>query len=146
DFQGSARREVPALLLQNMRFATPQERQASLQTYYRLLTEYERTNRRSNIASAVAYAVNVSLEIQRGTPLSPAECDYTVQFFNNALANNPQFYAMTPQQKQILYESSIITGGMAAVLYVEGQQRRDASLQFQGRELAQSVLRQWAGL
>jgi hypothetical protein len=142
DFQGIARRELPPLLLQQMKGVSPQQKAALRQMYYQLLTDYEQTNRPGNVACAMAYAIRVSLEINRGRELSPAEADYLIQFLNNALANASQFNAMTPQQKQIIYESSILTAGTAAVLYVEGQQQRNAMFQLQARQIAQSVLRQ----
>jgi len=143
DFQGAAWRELPPRLLESV---PPAQRNAMQNLYYQLLADYEKTNRQSNIASAIAYAVRVSLEIDRGRKLSIPEADNMILFLNNALASAPQFNAMTPQEKQMVYESSILTGGMAAVMYVEGRQRRDVALQVQARQLAQSVLSQWGGM
>jgi hypothetical protein len=146
DFQGSMRREVPPRLIEGMTGVQPQERIVLRNLYYQLLADYEKTNRRSNVAAAIAYTIRVSLEIDRGRKLSMPESDNMILSLNNTLASVPQFNAMTPQQKQMLYESCVLTGGMAAVMYVEGQQRRDVSLQVQARQLAQSVLSQWAGM
>ena len=143
DFQGARWRELPPRLLESIH---PAHRNAMQNLYYQLLADYEKTNRPNNIASAMAYAVRVSLEIDRGRKLSIPEADNMILFLNNALASAPQFNAMTPQQKQIVYESSILTGGMAAVMYAEGQQRMNVTLQVQARQLAQSVLSQWGGM
>jgi hypothetical protein len=146
DFQGARWRELPERLLAQMPGTTPQQQQQLRRLYYQVLADYEKINRRSNIAVAVGYAVTVSLQVDRGRVLTFDERRYLVDYLNNALANIPQFNAMTPQQKQILYESCVLTAGMATLLYSEGQQQRNPALQAQGRELAQSVLRQWGGL
>jgi hypothetical protein len=146
DFEGAAWRETPSRLTQAMQGIPPQQKEALTQLYYQLLSDYEKTNRQRNVAAAIAYAVRVSLEINHGRKLSMAESDSMTLSLNNALASDPQFNAMTPQQKQIFYESSILTGGTAAVLFVEGQMQRNVMFQAQAREIAQSVLRQWAGM
>jgi hypothetical protein len=146
DFEGAAGREIPLRLAQTTQGVSPQQQEALGQLYYQLLSDYEKTNRQRNVAAAIAYAVRVSLEIDHGRKLSMAESDSMILSLNNALASDPQFNAMTPQQKQIFYESSILTGGTAAVLFVEGQMQRNVTFQAQAREIAQSVLRQWAGM
>jgi len=143
DFRGAAGRELP----ERLSSAIAPEQQGAVQTLCnQLLAEYEKTNRRNNIASALVYSLRISLEIDRGKKLSIAETGAAIRFFNNSLAASAEFRAMTPDQKQILYESTILTGGMAAVLYLQGRQQNNPAMQLQGREIAQSILRQWAGI
>ncbi len=65
---------------------------------------------------------------------------------NDTLAMTPQFNTMTPQQEQVLYESFIITAASASVLYTQGRQQHAMAMQVQAKELAQAMLKQWAGM
>jgi len=123
-----------------------QQKQYMHMLYTQFLTEFDGQYRRSNIAVAVAYAISVSLRVDRGRQLSVPEWNQLVFRLNDALAMTPQFNALTPQQKQILYESVIITAASASVLDMQGRQQNEMALQVQARELAQAVLKQWAGI
>jgi hypothetical protein len=145
DFRGAAVRELPERLVAAMPGATPEQKSTVQTLCNQLLAEYEKTNRRNNIAAALTYSVRISLEIESGRRLSPAEAAAAFRSFNNGLAATAEFRTMTPDQKQILYESSILTGGIAAVLYLQGRQQNNPAMQAQGRQIAQSFLKQWAG-
>jgi hypothetical protein len=142
DFQGAQWREFPARMLVEMKGVTPLQKTAIQQMYDQIFSDYEHANRPGNVACAMAYAIRISLEIDRGQKLSQAQSDSMIRFLNDALANTPQFNAMTPQQKQILYEASILSGGIAAILYVNGQQQSNPAFQLQARDIAKSVLRE----
>ena len=62
------------------------------------------------------------------------------------LAANPQFLVMPPNQKQLLYESLIITGGSIGWLQTEGLQQNNLAMQLQARQLGQGVLKQWLNM
>jgi len=62
------------------------------------------------------------------------------------LAANPQFLVMPPNQKQVLYESLIITGGSIGWLQTEGPQQNNLVVQLQASELGQGVLKQWLNM
>jgi len=78
--------------------------------------------------------------------LSQAEIDQLGWNFNSVLAANPQFIVMPPNEKQVLYESLIITGGTIVVLRTEGMQQNNPVMQVQARELGQAVLKQWLNM
>lgn len=146
DFPLTPWRTVPVQMVQEMPANVPvQQRQAMLRLYEQFLTEYEKTNRRGNLAAATAYTIRVSLEIERGRKLTMAESEALIQYLNNSMLADPNFYGLSAQQKQVFYETTILNGGVAAALYVEGRLQNNAGYQQQAHEIAQSVLRQ-AGL
>ena len=146
DFRSLPGRLMPDRLANGIAGVTFLQRLAIRGSYYRFLTDFEAENRRNNIAAAMAFAARLSLRAVYGRELSPVEVDQMAATFNNALATNPQFNAMAPQQKQGLYESLIITGGTVAVLQMQGIQQNDFVMQTQAKELGQMVLRQWLGI
>jgi hypothetical protein len=113
--------------------------------YHQFLTDFEKDARKNNVANSLAFVVGVSLMVV-GREISEAEADRLVLAYNNILANLPQFNAMPPQQKQILYECLVITGGSIGFLHGQGIQQKDAAMQLQAREMAKAVLKSFAGI
>ena len=124
---------------------TPQLKEGLRTLYHQFLTDFEKDARKNNVANSLAFVVGVSLMVV-GREISEAEADRLVLAYNNILANIPQFNAMTPQQKQILYECLVITGGSIGFLHGRGIQQKDAAMQLQAREMAKSVLKSFAGI
>lgn len=145
DFQSTAWRQAPEFML-NAMGGTPQQKAALRLLFQQLLADYEKTHRKNNLSWAIVYAVCVSLQVDRRRNISIYERDYLISYMNNGLAVNAQFQAMAPGQKQLVYESTVITGGLAAALYLEGRDQKNVALQAQAREIARSVLKQWAGM
>jgi len=133
------------ILLDQVSASIPSRQQKlEMRTMYNtVFAMFESERRKYNIAAAAAWAVGISLEIERGREPSEAEYQQLTWYFNQALATSSQFYYMQPQQKQILYESLIMTGGTAAVLAYQGTRQNDAAMQQQARELARTILSNW---
>jgi len=146
DFRSFPGRLMPDQIASAMAGVTFEQRLAIRASYYRFLDDFERVNRRNNIAAALAYAIRLSLRAVYGKELSQAELDQMAWNFNSVLATNPQFNAMAPQQKQLLYESLIITGATVATLQMQGIQQNDFVMQGKARELGQLVLTQWLNI
>ncbi len=89
--------------------------------------------------------VGVSLAVV-GANLSEAEADELIRDFNNRLASIPQFNAMSAQQKQLLYESLIITGGSIGFLHAQGIKQNNLAMQLQAREIAKAMLKYFRGI
>lgn len=143
DFRGSISRLVPGRVASQLPNATPEQRQAVQALCDQIISNFERANRRNNLAIAMAYTVRLSLEIARGQRQSPAEAASTVTIFNNHLASLQSFRDMTAAEKQELYEESILTGGIAGVLYLEGRKQRNPGMQMQAKEMARAYLQRW---
>jgi len=146
DFSPLATRLVPQELANAMPGLTPEQKGGLRDLYLHFLTEFEKEARKNNIANSFAFLLGVSMQVAGGREVNEAEADRLIAFFNNTLPNIPQFNALAPQQKQILYESLIITGGTIGWLYGTGVQQNNPAMQQQAKQLAQVVLRQLTGM
>jgi len=146
DFYARPVRVMPDYLANEQAALTLEQKAALRFTYARLLDDFETLNRKNNMAAALTYIVRASLLAVYGRVLSQAEIDQLGWNFNSVLAANPQFIVMPPNEKQVLYESLIITGGTIVVLRTEGMQQNNPVMQVQARELGQAVLKQWLNM
>jgi hypothetical protein len=146
DFYSLPVRVMPDHLANEQAALTPEQKTVMRVMYSQLLDDFERVNRRNNMAAALTFAVRASLLAVYGRQLSQAEIDQLGWNFNSVLAANPQFITMAPKEKQVLYESLIITGGTITVLQTEGVQQNNLAITVQATELGQSVLKQWLNM
>jgi hypothetical protein len=146
DFYSLPVRVMPDHLANEQAALTPEQKTVMRVMYSQLLDDFERLNRRNNMAAALTFAVRASLLAVYGRQLSQAEIDQLGWNFNSVLAANPHFVTMAPKEKQVLYESLIITGGTITVLQTEGVQQSNLAMTVQATELGQSVLKQWLNM
>jgi uncharacterized protein DUF6683 len=146
DFYSLPVRVMPDHLANEQAALTPQQKTVMRVMYSQLLDDFEKQNRRNNMAAALTFVVRASLLAVYGRQLSQAEIDQLGWNFNSVLAANPQFITMPPKEKQVLYESLIITGGTIRVLQTEGVQQNDLAMQAQAKGLGQAVLKQWLNM
>jgi len=146
DFYALPVRVMPDYLANGQAALTPEQKTVMRVTYSNLLDDFEKQNRRNNMAAALTFAVRASLLAVYGRQLSQAEIDQLGWNFNSVLAVNPQFIIMPPNEKQVLYESLIITGGTIVGLQTEGVQQNNLVMQVEAKELGQAVLKQWLNM
>jgi hypothetical protein len=146
DFYSLPVRVMPDQLVNEQAALTPEQKTVMRVMYFQLLDDFEKLNRKNNMAAALTFAVRASLLAVYGKQLSQAEIDQLGWNFNSVLAATPQFITMSPQEKQVLYESLIIMGGTITVLQTEGMQQNNLVMQVQATELGQAVLKQWLNM
>jgi hypothetical protein len=146
DFYSLPGRVMPDHLANEQAASTPEQKTVMRVMYSQLLDDFEKANRKNNMAAALTFAVRASLRAVYGKQLSQAEINQLGWNFNSVLAANPQFITMPPKEKQVLYESLIITGGTIAVLETDGVQQNNLVMQEQAKELGQGVLKQWLNI
>ena len=146
DFYSLPVRVMPDHLANEQAALTPEQKTVMRVMYSQLLDDFEKLNRKNNMAAALTFAVRASLLAVYGKQLSQAEIDQLGWNFNSVLAATPQFITMAPNEKQVLYESLIITGGTITVLQTEGVQQNNLAMQVQATELGQAVLKQWLNM
>jgi hypothetical protein len=146
DFYSLPVRVMPDHLANEQAALTPEQKTVMRVMYSQLLDDFEKLNRKNNMAAALTFAVRASLLAVYGKQLSQAEIDQLGWNFNSVLAATPQFITMAPNEKQALYESLIITGGTITVLQTEGVQQNNLAMQAQATELGQAVLKQWLNM
>lgn len=119
---------------------TAEQKEALRSLSNHLLDDFENEGRRNNVANSFAWLTGVSMQIMLRRELSEAEVDQLIVGFNNSLGPNPQFAAMPARDKQILYETASIAGGMISFLDAQGKQNNDAKMQSDARTMARAVL------
>jgi hypothetical protein len=110
------------------------------------LAAFEREARKNNIANAMTFLLEASLYVLTGKEVPDAESDQIIAAFNDTMGATPQFVSMSPRDKQILYESAVITGGMIAFLHSQGAEQKDIAMQSQAKDLAIAVVKHFLGI
>ena len=146
DFNAVPVRLVPERLAEGIAGLTPEQKQSMQAMYYEFLDDFEKVNRKNNLAAALAYVVRASLRSVYGKDLTQAELNQMAWNFNSVLAMNPNFNAMLPQAKQVMYENLIITGGTIVFLQAKGVQEDSLAVQGQAKDLGRMVLKQWLNI
>jgi hypothetical protein len=143
DIPASAEPVVPDELI-DTNSLTPNGREELRATYEEWLRTYERMaeNRPNNLANSLAYAAAMSLREIRGTAITIDELNRLIAHFNDALIESPEFPALTPQQKRIIYVHAVITGATIGNLQADAWEQKNFPLQEQARGLAHAVLAQ----
>lgn len=134
--------------------SSPAEQQELSQLYSELLLSYEgllakngEQRLQNNVAGAMVYLMlTSSYVITDGEELSEEVQEELLQGFNAGLAESPEFQALSAANKQALYETVVISGGMALSLYLQGHEQGDVALVQQGQEMAQFILSDIVGL
>jgi len=145
DFLSTPRRLLPDQMADSTSNLTREQREGVRRLFHQFLTDFEKDARRNNVANSLAFVVGVSYAVV-GANLSEAEGEELVRDFNNRLASIQQFNAMSAQQKQLLYESLVITGGSIGFLHAEGIKENNLAMQLQAREMAKAMLKHFRGI
>jgi hypothetical protein len=118
-----------------------------LQSYDAMLIENGEQRLKNNVAGAMVYLIlTSSFVLTDGEEMSDAMQEELLQDFNAALAVDARFQSLSAQDKQVLYETFVISGGLALALYVQGYEQGDADLVQQAQELALIILNDVVGL
>lgn len=139
DFRPVGGRLIPDQISRTAQ-GTSEEKEQIRTLSNQFLDALEREGRKNNMANSFAFLTSVSMEIVIGRELTDAEEQQLISGFNTSLASSPQFVSMSARDKQVLYESAIVSGGMIAFLYVQGKQNNDAKMQSDGQTMAKAVL------
>jgi hypothetical protein len=146
DFPSVSRHLLPDQLANAATGLKPEEREELRGLYRSILNSFEREARKNNMANAFAFVVGVSLQEVTGRQLTELDSDKLIAYFNSSLVNIPQYNALEPGKKQILYESLVLTGGIIGFLQAKGNELNDAQMQAQAKELSKAVLKQFLGI
>jgi hypothetical protein len=139
---------MPSLLGAKFVDQKPQDLQTLVKTFSELLKNYDamlvsskQSYLRNNVAGAATFALLMSRSVLTGQPeLSDQQSDAVLQDINALLASSDKFKALPAIAKQKIYETFIITAGLAAMLNDEGKQNSNAETVAQGKDLAKTIL------
>jgi hypothetical protein len=143
---------MPAVFGASLGEGKPEESRALIKVSRELLKNYEEmpaagneTRLKNNVAGAAAFALvssrSILLDGQR--ELSEKQSEAVLQDINALLASSDDFKKMSDADKQKMYETFVITGGLAMMLYREGTEKGDAATVAKGRDLAKTILSQF---
>jgi hypothetical protein len=139
DFRPAGGRIVPDEISRSSQ-GTAEEKQLLRILSEQSLDTLEKEGRKNNVANAFALLTSVSMQIILSRDLTDAEEKQLISGFNTSLASSPQFAAMPARDKQVMYETAAIAGGMMAFLHAQGKLHGDAKMQSDARMMAKAVL------
>ena len=92
--------------------------------------------RKNNIAYAMTVLLGLAISINKGTELSDAEAENFARGINDALGSTPEWKQAPAKEKQVLYESMLLT----TVLMIAGHQAEDQESKDMASETARNIL------
>ena len=116
-----------------------------LKNYEEMLVTNKETHLKNNVAGAATFALVTSRSIltEGKNELSEKQTEALLQDINALLASSENFKKMTDAEKQKMYETFVIAGGLTTMLYREGTEKADAEILAKGKDLAKAVLSQF---
>ncbi len=109
------------------------------------LDGFERDMRKNNVAFAMAFLIAVALGAAGEPDVSDAELVSLAQAVNDELAVSPSFKKLPPKQKQLLYETCVVSGALIGGMAAAGSELKDPELAALARAHAVSVLSTFRG-
>lgn len=119
---------------------TAEEKRLLMNLGNQSLDALEKEGRKNNVANSFALLTSVSMQIILGRELTDIEEQQLISGFNTALASSPQFGSMPARDKQVVYETAAIAGGMMAFLHAQGKEHGDAKMQADAHAMARALL------
>ena len=110
------------------------------------LDAFEKEGRKNNVANGFGFLSSISIQVATGRELTELEEQQLIAGFNNMLAADPRFSSMSAQDKQIMTEASVISGGFIAFLHMQGKQTNDPKMQADARQLATAAIAYFFGV
>jgi hypothetical protein len=116
-----------------------------LKNYEEMPVAGNETRIKNNVAGAATFALVTSRSIltEGRNELTEKQAEAVLQDINALLASSDNFRKMTDADKQKMYETFVITGGLARMLYREGTEKGDAAIVAKGRDLAKTIMSQF---
>jgi hypothetical protein len=143
---------MPALLGASLGDGKSEDSQKLIKVSRELLKNYDEmpvanneTRVKNNVAGAATFALAMSRSVLMNgqRELSEKQTEALLQDINALLASSENFRKMTDADKQKMYETLVISGGLATMLYREGTEKGDAETIAKGKDLAKTILSQF---
>ncbi|MFY0529103.1 DUF6683 family protein [Archangium gephyra] len=145
---------MPKRLAERVRELEPEQRKALEEALVQLLTGYEQLLDQQdqpllklNLAGAFNYLFMSSYyALSNGQELSGEQQRSMLRQINAAIAMGLKDRRLSDREKQELYESAVLSGGIILGLYNEGRDKGQPDQQKAARELAKELLEQMMGI
>mgnify|MGYP001189968525 CR=1 FL=1 len=145
DFKPVQPRSVAQAMVDGSRELTKEQSKALVDGLNGGLDVFEQETRKNNVAHALAFLIGISMQVVNEREVSDAESQMLAQAINDELAAAPQFKKLTPKQKQLLYETSVVVGALIGGMAAEAAERGNAELKAQAKTMAQQALSVFQG-
>lgn len=114
-----------------------------LKSYDELLVSNKETRLKNNVAGAAAFALLTSRYVLTGSELSEKQSEALLQDINALLASADKFKNLPARERQRMFETFAIMGGLVMMYHHEGTQEGDKEKIAQGKDLAKSIFSQF---
>jgi hypothetical protein len=116
-----------------------------LKNYEQMLITNKETRLKNNVAGAATFALLMSRSIMTDgkNELSEKQAEAILQDINSLLASSDEFKNLPDIEKQKMYETFVITSGLATMLYQQGKDENSPEKAAQGKDLAKTILAQF---
>lgn len=139
-FQGSGVRVFPDIVAKAAEDVTEVERKQLAVDLCQAIDEFEKqTGTKNNLAWGISFMLGVSLKVTRNVELSDEDLEQLAQAVHRQMEADAEWSKMTDQQKQLMYESSLVD---ASIIITTAQRGDEKSLQ-QAKEKALECLHQF---
>ena len=139
-FKAGRARILPEALAASLRGLDGKGRKAAAANFQAMLEAYEKEAPRQDVAHALDYCVGVCRQTARGSDLSSGEVQELSRHALAILLDVPEFQALSDRDRQAMYESLILTGGMVGGLAREAQESERPEALRRAQALARQVL------
>lgn len=139
-FKAAPQRLVPEPVAARMKGLDAQGRKAAAASFRKLLDTYEQDAPKHDVAHALAFCLGTCRQVVRGKELSTPEAQDLSRRAAGLLPGLPGFAALKDRDRQAMYESLILTGGMVGGLAKQAAEQGDAGAARQAQILAGQVL------
>lgn len=104
------------------------------------LDAFDRGPGRNNVAAALTYLMVICYDIGYGVEVPPDRFALASSAVDAALSAEPQFAAMSARDKQVLYETGVITASAFLFARSEAERQKDTKAAEEARAMARQVL------
>jgi hypothetical protein len=143
DFEGTGRRTMPPALCEAGKTAGEKAQLAQMCRQILDAMEGEKGFRRNNVAFALTVLIGGSLQIAFEREVSERDTEQLTKELNDVLAGAESFRRMSAAERQSMYETAIITGGLIIGTYRQGVENNDPGMKRQAQMMASQVLAQF---
>jgi hypothetical protein len=139
-FRPVPQRLVPDRIAADLKGLDAAGRRTAASSFQDLLSTYEQDAPKQDVAHALAFCLGICRQVARGSDLSQEETRDLARRAEARLPRLPEFAALSDQDRQAMYESLVITGGMVGGLARQGADPKDEAAARAAKAMARRVL------
>lgn len=139
-FRPGPQRLVPDRIAADLKGLDAAGRRTASKSFQDLLSTYEQDAPKQDVAHALAFCLGICRQVARGSDLSQEETRDLARRAEARLPRLPEFAALSDRDRQAMYESLVITGGMVGGLARQGADPKDEAAARAAKAMARRVL------